>query len=97
MRIKKLKRMSYEMNIKKTKNGFIVEMPGDEESLPKVEVIEEIGTSSDEEFFRTRDEEKIALGKLLMRVAEYFGMPYDKFSNDNLSITFGKKGHKLED
>jgi hypothetical protein len=89
--------MSYEMNIKKIKNGFIVEMHSDEESLPVIEVIEEIETASDGELFRTNDEEKMALGKLLIRVAEYFGMQYDKFSNNNLSITFNKKGGKLED
>lgn len=89
--------MSYEMNIKKTKNGFIVEMQSNEESLPEIEVIEETNSDSDVELFCTEDEEKIAVGKLLMRVAEYFGVSYDKFSDGNLRVTFDKNGHKLEE
>ena len=33
---------------------------------------------------------------LLTKVAEYFGVNYDKYGSNNLEITWGKKGHKLE-
>ncbi len=35
------------------------------------------------------------LTKLLYSVAEHAGYTYDKFKEDNLNITFDKKGHKL--
>ena len=33
---------------------------------------------------------------LLTKVAEYFGFQYDKYGSDNLEITWGKKGSKVE-
>ncbi|MEK7560727.1 MAG: hypothetical protein AAB539_02105 [Patescibacteria group bacterium] len=88
--------MTYELTIKKIQNGFILEIPGDDAEEPHVEVIEEIAAVPDEELFGTNDETKIAIGKLLARVAEYFGVHYDKFSEDNLKISFDKKGHKMD-
>jgi len=34
--------------------------------------------------------------RLLDRVAEYFGMEYNKWNPSNLNITFDKRGHKVE-
>ncbi len=42
------------------------------------------------------DDEREAMKILLTEVAEYFGETYDKFKEDNLNITFSKKGHKIE-
>ena len=34
--------------------------------------------------------------ELLYEIADYFGYPYDKFSHENLSVTWDKSGHKVE-
>jgi hypothetical protein len=41
--------------------------------------------------------EKETLQLLLYRIAEEFGFGYDKFSKENINITFDKKGHKVCD
>lgn len=84
--------MTYQCKIKKVNNGFIFEP----HTYDEIEVIEETATQEDRELYKTGDEEKIALGKLLSRVAEYFGVEYDKWTEDNLSITFDRKGSKME-
>ena len=42
------------------------------------------------------DDEKESMIKLLTAIAEHFGFVYDKFSPNNLNITFDRKGHKVE-
>lgn len=41
----------------------------------------------------TDQEEHEGLKNLLFTVAEYFGEHYDKWKDDNLNITFDRKGH----
>lgn len=44
----------------------------------------------------TDKEEQEGMKKLFYAIAEYFGERYDKRRSDNLSITFDRKGHKVE-
>lgn len=79
------------MIIKRTENGFIVckklvdSMDG--KDVDVVEVIEEAGNLG--------EEEKIAMTSLLYKVADWYGVEYDKYSKTNLNITFDKKGYKV--
>ncbi|HCP08534.1 MAG TPA: hypothetical protein DIT25_01915 [Candidatus Moranbacteria bacterium] len=76
----------WEIKIEKIENGFILSHKEEaNEGAPEItkEVIEE------------GDDEKETMKRLLERVAEYFGIRYDKFAEDNLSITWNKKGRKL--
>ena len=43
-----------------------------------------------------RDDEHECVIRFLEKVAEHFGFIYDKFSPNNLNITFDKKGHKVD-
>jgi hypothetical protein len=40
--------------------------------------------------------EREGMKNLLFAVAEYFGISYDKWSSENLRISFDRKGHKKE-
>ena len=51
--------MPYELHIKKIDNGYILEMPDNEDDTPHIEVIEELTGQTDAEFFATSDEEKL--------------------------------------
>lgn len=42
------------------------------------------------------DNDKDSMCKMLYKVAELFGEAYNKYSNENLSITFDKVGHRYE-
>lgn len=42
------------------------------------------------------DNEQECIASMLTKVAEHFGFVYDKFSPNNLNITFDKKGHKVD-
>lgn len=42
------------------------------------------------------EDDKQCLKILLEKVAECCGYSYDKFGKENISITFDKKGHKVE-
>ena len=76
-----------ELKIKSIENGFLIEWQ------------EEIATGE----FTTRqraitfsDEQK-GVEKLLYYIADYFSYEcgYDKFSKNNLKISWNKKGHKI--
>lgn len=41
------------------------------------------------------DNSKNTMKRLLEAVADFFGFNYDKFAEDNLKITWQKRGHKL--
>lgn len=76
----------WELKIEKINNGFILsyEAESDEDKIEIVrEVIEEC------------DDENETMTRLLERVGEYFGSHYDKYAENNLNITWNKKGHKL--
>jgi len=77
--------MNWEITITKAGNGFILSHEEETEYntfTTLKEVIEE--TSSEKETMKT----------LLYKIAEFFGMNYDKYAKDNLLITFDKKGGK---
>ena len=65
-------------------NGYALYYEEENVWTEEFEVVEE--TDDINETFRV----------LLERVAERFGMSYDKFSSTNLNVTFDKKGHKVE-
>lgn len=77
--------MDWKITIKKVNNGYIVEGPGGD--MKEISVIEEISD----------DDEKEACKRLLEFVAEHFGFMHDKFAEDNLRISWDKKGRKIED
>ena len=97
--------------IDKVENGYILTMPEEQENIVpnkendptitivnKQEVIEAIDRPEyvDREY-KTNDEEKIAMAKMLESVADYFGTYYEKHNEENLNIDFGKKGSKCEE
>lgn len=75
------------ITIEKINNGYILSwMEETEHGLKEErEVIEE-----------DYDDEKEGMGKLLNRVAEFFGVSYDKWKDDNLKISWNGRGSKLE-
>lgn len=42
------------------------------------------------------EDDKQTTTKLLLLIAELIGHSYNKFEEDNLNITWDKKGHKLD-
>jgi len=88
------------ITIEKILNGYIVydkyEIEDNKYQIDKT-VIEELDNCEMDDEFKTNDDELITLGKLLKTIAEKYGYNYDKFKENNLSITFDKKGSKLED
>ncbi len=75
------------MKIEKIENGFV---------LSHKEEIEDGKFKTTKEVIEEADnDEKETMTRLLERVAEYFGIQYDKFAADNLNITWNKKGGKL--
>ena len=103
--------MNWEINIKKVTNGYILTTSEEQQNItPKEEdnpqtifierqeVIEETNRSGyEEEEYKTNDNEKIALAKMLETVADYFGENNDRFGNENLNIRFDREGHKYEE
>ena len=100
----------WEITIKKVSGGFLLTIPEEvEETIlqddvetthlvikDRQEVIEEnISFKDDENKYKTKDEEKIAMARLLEKVADYFGINYDRYDKNNLKIEFSQKGHKL--
>jgi len=79
-----------ELTIEKIDNGFIITFSGGYEGGK--EVIE-ITTNEDQD---EEDEEKRAMTKLLERIAIFFGVMYDGFSEKNLNILWNKKGDEVE-
>jgi len=43
-----------------------------------------------------KDDEKQAFIDLVMELSEQLGFSYDKFKDDNLEVSFSRKGHKLD-
>lgn len=72
--------------IQEAENGFIITLlPVTDDDLIVNEIIENEGT------------DKEAMTKLLTKIAEHFGESYNKYSKENINITWDKKGHKVED
>lgn len=82
--------MSWKLEIKKINNGYVLKIPNEQD-----QVIEERFPDSDDEYNKGLDEEQYTMKQLLEKVAEYFGMQYDKFELNNLNITFDLHGHKV--
>jgi len=77
--------MEWQIKIEKVSNGFI---------LKWIEEIEDDVFKVVKELIVEEDEKK-EMKMLLDRIAEYFGMHYDKFGKENLRVSFNKKGHKI--
>jgi hypothetical protein len=75
-----------ELKIEKVKNGYILSHD-DEIEENKFETVKEI--------IEECEDEKETIGRLLERIADFYGVKYDKFAEDNLNISWNKKGHKL--
>ena len=79
------------LTIEKVENGYILSWCS--------EVEDGIFEESKKVIFATEyteGEEREGIKKLLIEVAEFFGEQYDKWSSENLDITFNRKGHKAE-
>ena len=77
--------MDNDLKIMEAENGFILTSEVENEEGKKefvFTVVEEIDGE--------------CIKRLLEKVAEHFGVAYNKFSANNLNITFDKKGHKVE-
>jgi len=79
-----------EIIIKSVDNGFIIteliKIPGEDKPL---ELVFEDHTGT--------EESDAYIVRMLYAVAEFFGTHYDKFSPNNLNITWDKVGHKYAD
>lgn len=88
--------MTWACKITKVENGYIFETMGTD---PVSEVMEENATPEEIEYYKTSDEQKVALGKMLRRVGEHMApmdIGYSKWNSDNLRITFDEKGSKVD-
>lgn len=74
------------VTIRPIDNGFVLEVPPDADYL----VGQEIG-------FIDNEDVRPAFERLVYELADLFGMPYNKFSRDNLKITWDLPGHKVEE
>lgn len=76
----------YKIIIKRVDNGFIMEFPSDDPDEP----------GSDYEVIKCNGDKKETIGYLLESVAEFFGIIYNKFKNDNLRISWDREGDHYE-
>ena len=74
------------LGIKECENGFVL--------MYQVEVRDEVWETEYIPIEDRGDEEDL-FRRLLEKVAEYFGLEYNKWGSDNLNITFDRKGHKV--
>lgn len=97
--------MDWRLHIIKADNGYILEAPrvestdenGNDIVTIDREVIEEDYNTSDSDRYETDDQEKIAMARMLEKIAEYFGMHHDKYAKDNINIKFNYPGSKVYD
>lgn len=90
------------LTIEQTNNGYILSWQ--EEGLerrPSLSAISETYPETlvfreQKEVIEGDEEDNKVIEKLLYRVAEFFGAPYEKYGENNLNISWNKKGHKLE-
>ena len=77
------------LEIEKISNGFL---------LSWEEEIEDRVFRNEKETIEETDNpngEKEAMTKLLYRISDYFGVSYDKWKENNLKISWNKKGSKM--
>ena len=98
--------ISYSLIIEKINNGFLLSWKEDwtdeKTGIPDIKIKKEV---IEEEYppqnylwkkeIKNMDEEQYTMKKLLERIADYFGYSYNKFSKNNLRITFDREGHKI--
>lgn len=92
------------LTIEQTNNGFILSW--EEEVIVNESALSTIDFSINPKETHTEKEviegdesdggDKEAIERLLYRVAEFFGIQYEKYGENNLNISWNKKGHKLE-
>lgn len=75
----------WKLRIEKIENGYI---------LSHDEEVEDNVFETMKEVIEEEDDEKVAMKRLLEKVAEFFGIQYDKYAEKNLNITWDKKGHR---
>ena len=76
-----------ELTIKEATDGFVL--------MYDVEVRDDVWETEYIPVEDTGDDNDL-LRRMLEKVAEHFGMHYDKWGHGNINITFDKKGHKVE-
>ena len=81
--------MMPELRIKEAMNGYIIayEAEQDNGSVRTQEHVFEFADLTDE---------RNAIAALFTWIADYYGYTYNKYSAENLCITWDKKGHKCE-
>jgi hypothetical protein len=75
-----------ELKIEEVNNGYILSHEAEIED-GKFKVLKDV--------IEEERDEKETIKRLLEKIAEYFGVHYDKYAKDNLNILWNKKGHKL--
>ncbi len=78
----------WQLTIKKVTNGYHISYPEENE--------EGIVQTTEEVIEEDEMHEKKAITQLLERTAQFFGFQYDKYSKENLRISWTKKGHDVE-
>jgi len=93
----------YSCEITKADNGFILkwkEEIDEETSKNCYEVFEEKYYFSEDIFVDKElvgvEEEKVAFTDLVYGLAKHFNIPYEKYGDKNLRISWDKKGHKID-
>jgi hypothetical protein len=82
--------------IKQIDNGFVIESKYPEMDTQVYAVTENDITTEENDLYKTTDEEKVCIAKLLKKINELIGIDYDKWDKENLNITWDKPGHKIE-
>ena len=78
-----------EIKIKSISNGYVL-------SWKEANFLGNKNTTLDiQEVIENNNNKKEGLKKLLENIADYFGFCHNEYSNDNLKITFDKKGHEI--
>ena len=97
--------MDWRITIIKADNGYILEAPradsadenGNDIIVIDREVIEDTYETGEADRYETDDTGKIALARMLEKIAEHFGHYYEKYNKHNLNIKFNLRGSKVED
>lgn len=82
--------MNNKITIKQANNGFIIEHEEDWSTEDKKDI------RIEKEVIEDNDDDNESMKNLLIKVAEHFGVSYDKWGEENINITFDRKGYKLE-
>ena len=89
-----------ELRVVQGRNGYSIswkEYTDDNNQIDYIEFFQE-SSLRDNEFepeLKNITDEQHCFTKLVYALAEHFSLGYDKFSEDNLKITWDKKGDKL--